>query len=367
MSQPSVKRARPGGEPEEAGAQQEALAQGLPRRAWARVVAGLQPPDVASLRLVCRALHALCWQLEPPAPADPLPARARRLRVLAARASHLTRLSLLLDAADAQGDVDFFVVAVLGARPLRAALPCLAALELALASPEPPAPPLNLSRLACPEHMELLLRHLAPPSKLPPGLARLALCGGALEDAHFARTDLGRHKTLRHVSVEPGAAGRAVAAGPALLRALPPGLHSLRVLSCPRLPAAGPFPKELRELALRGPLFASDSMLAVKALKSLRRLTLDLSDAAVEDAARYAFPTFSMAGFPAGLEALRLTCRTRRVLLAGVVPPKLKLLALHGQIVLSPGMALPPHLLRLEPSAPDALVFKAADYPLDDE
>ncbi len=72
-----------------------------------------------------------------------------------------------------------------------------------------------------------------------------------------------------------------------------------------------------------------------------------------------------MAGFPSGLEALRLTCRTKRVLLAGVFPSRLKLLALHGLVALSPGLALPPHLLPCPAPAPDTLLFKAADCPPD--
>jgi hypothetical protein len=103
-----------------------------------------------------------------------------------------------------------------------------------------------------------------------------------------------------------------------------------------------------------------------QALKSLKRLAVELSDHPAcpeEVAARYGFPTFSMAGFPPGLEALRLSCRTKRVLLAGQFPQRLKLLALGGQLVLSPGMALPPYLLPCPASEPDAQLFKAADCP----
>jgi hypothetical protein len=264
MSQPVLKRARDG---------EEEPAQGLPRSAWSRVVALLAPRDRAALRASCRALHTLGWALEPPE-APQLPARARKLRVLAARAPHLTRLCLLLDAADVQGDVDFFSEAVLGARPLRTALPSLTTLALELPGPSAvPPPPLNLQRLACPGGMELRLRHLPPPLKLPPGLFRFALCCENLADAHFARTDLGKHKTVRHVTLGPCSEGCSLGAGPQLLKALPPGLHSLRVFACPRLPAAGPFPKELRELALHGPHFTTDSMLAVRVRRSLRCLS----------------------------------------------------------------------------------------------
>jgi hypothetical protein len=104
----------------------------------------------------------------------------------------------------------------------------------------------------------------------------------------------------------------------------------------------------------------------VQALKSLKRLAVELSDVSgcpEGEAARYAFPTFSMAGFPPGLEALRLSCRTKRVLLAGQFPQRLKLLTLGGLLALSPGMALPPHLLPVPAAEPDALRFKAADCP----
>ncbi len=356
MSEPEVKRAKPA---------DESVSVPLLQAVWERILPRLDPPDLAALRLSSRALCALSWALEPAEQPFPFAPQSRRLRVLVARAPHLSSLSLLLSPASAQADIDFFLTGVLGGRPLRDALPLLRSLSLIVAEdlPAESLPALVLAKLVCPEGMELRMVGLPPPAKVPPGLFRLSIRCASLTDAHFARTDMGRCKTLREVSVEPTQDGegrpRAMPVGPLLLKALPPGLHSLRVMGCRLMPSSGPFPKELRELIVRGAQFSADSMLALKALKHLKRLSLDLCDGTcAEGPLRYPFPTFSMASFPDGLEALRLVCSSRRVLLAGVFPSRLRLLVLCGQMQLSPGMAVPPRLLR----QPDSLVFRAADY-----
>lgn len=209
------------------------------------------------------------------------------------------------------------------------------------------AQPGGLEGVTLPGGVELVVEgNLSLPRKLPPTLHALSLrmpVDAEQADQLLVRFNIPKHKALRSLELLPPASH---GFGFNLLKQLPASLRRLRVLDGPRIPASGPFPKSLQELELCGCYFDTDSIQAVKGLKNLRKLELEFADGGP---AEYPFPTFSIAGLPAGVEELVLRSNeAKMVRVAGPFPAKLKRLSLQGGVQLSPGMLLPPTMQKME-------------------